>query len=115
MEALPRTPHAATHGEEAGPLYVSLDGAAFDNLEVLENANGGREGTLVTGLDHCATTAGRRRLRAWLCRPLARISDITARQDAVQDLMRAAHTADAARKHFKGEVLLKPAPFFAGR
>ena len=31
-------------------------------------------------LDHCCTPFGRRRLRQWLCRPLYRIADITARQ-----------------------------------
>ena len=38
-------------------------------------------------MDACATPAGRRKLRDWLCRPLARVKDITARQDAVHDLM----------------------------
>ncbi len=56
-------------------------------MQVLENTDGGTEGSLLRALDHCATVMGKRRLRAWLCRPMARIPDIVARQDAVADLM----------------------------
>ena len=38
-------------------------------------------------LDRCTTVMGKRRLRAWLCRPMARIADIEARQDAVADFI----------------------------
>ncbi|EIE20176.1 hypothetical protein COCSUDRAFT_18682, partial [Coccomyxa subellipsoidea C-169] len=64
------------------PRFVALDGSAFDNLEVLENTEGGSAGSLVACLDMCTTVMGKRQLRAWLCRPMARIADITARQDA---------------------------------
>ena len=56
------------------------------------------------GLDQCTTPAGKRLLSQWLCRPLLRIADITARQDAVEALI-APHCADAvgaARKAFSG-------------
>jgi DNA mismatch repair ATPase MutS len=56
-------------------------------LQVLENTAGGRNGTLLAALDHCKTSAGKRCLQAWICRPLLRIDAITARQDAVQSLM----------------------------
>jgi hypothetical protein len=60
-------------------------------------------GTLLSVLDHCTTPFGRRRLRQWLCRPLGRIADITARQDAVADLMGPlADTCGAARKLLAG-------------
>ena len=49
-------------------------------LQVLENGEGGTEGTLLAALNNCVTPVGRRRLRQWLCRPLARIPDIVARQ-----------------------------------
>ncbi|EFJ45822.1 hypothetical protein VOLCADRAFT_105835 [Volvox carteri f. nagariensis] len=69
-----------------GPLYMALNGAALENLEILENSDGGSAGTLLSVLDNCATPFGRRRLRQWLCRPLGRIPDIQARQDAVAQL-----------------------------
>ena len=64
------------------PVHMTLDGPALENLEILENTEGGIVGTLMAALDHCTTPFGRRRLRQWLCRPLCRIADIVARQDA---------------------------------
>jgi DNA mismatch repair protein MSH6 len=74
----------SAHG---GPEGMRLDGAALEGLEVLENAQGGTAGTLLGLLDHCATPFGRRRLRAWLSRPLFRADDVALRQDAVGELM----------------------------
>ncbi|GIL60874.1 hypothetical protein Vafri_15713 [Volvox africanus] len=87
----------------SGPLYMALNGAALENLEILENSEGGSAGTLLSVLDNCATPFGRRRLRQWLCRPLGRITDIEARQDAVAELMGSlAEAAGQARKLLGG-------------
>ena len=40
----------------------------FPAWQVLENTEGGTEGSLMSALDMCATVMGKRRLRAWLCR-----------------------------------------------
>lgn len=58
-------------------------------------------------LDNCTTPAGKRLLSQWLCRPLLHISDISARQDAVQDLIspECAEAVGAARKAFSGQWL----------
>ncbi|GLC55756.1 hypothetical protein PLESTB_001025500 [Pleodorina starrii] len=85
----PREGGAGPDGDDAaagGPLYMALNGAALENLEILENGDGGSAGTLLSVLDNCTTPFGRRRLRQWLCRPLGRIADIEARQDAVAEL-----------------------------
>ena len=75
----------------------------FPAWQVLENTEGGTEGSLMSALDMCATVMGKRRLRAWLCRPMARIADIAERQDAVADLMGpAAQAAQAARDALSG-------------
>lgn len=66
------------------PVAMELNGAALEGLEILENALGGTQGSLLGLLDHCTTPFGRRRLRRWLTRPLYRSEDITARQDAVE-------------------------------
>lgn len=85
------------------PAHMTLDGPALENLEILENSEGGTAGTLLAALDHCTTPFGRRRLRQWLCRPLCRVADIVARQDAVADLMGPAEdAAGAARKALAG-------------
>ncbi|KAK9844444.1 hypothetical protein WJX74_002610 [Apatococcus lobatus] len=67
--------------------HLRVDGAALDNLEVLENESGRKAGTLLGALDRCMTPGGRRLLRAWLLRPLLKMADIIARQDAVAALM----------------------------
>jgi hypothetical protein len=73
-------------------------------MQVLENTEGGATGSLVACLDMCTTVMGKRQLRAWLCRPMARIDDITARQDAVAELMGpAADAAQAARTALTGK------------
>ncbi|KAF5838281.1 muts domain V-domain-containing protein [Dunaliella salina] len=110
MEALPTISQAdiaaSAEGGEGGALqqqHMLLNGAALENLEVLENAEGGVGGTLLSVLDHCSTPFGRRRLRQWLCRPLYQVRDIELRQDAVSDLMTvAAESAGAARKDMSG-------------
>lgn len=63
---------------------------------MLENDAGGVHGTLLAATEHCVTGPGRRLLRRWLGRPLARVADIVRRQDAVAALLGPA--ADAARE-----------------
>ena len=67
--------------------FMSLDAAALDGLEILENsADGGTAGTLLSALDTCVTPAGRRRLRGWLVRPLRQVAAIIERQHAIAHL-----------------------------
>lgn len=92
-----------THGWTRVPLTLPLSHTT-PRGQVLENSEGGTEGTLLAALNNCVTPAGRRRLRQWLCRPLAAIPDIEARQDAVAALLGPAEEAAAtARSLFKGE------------
>lgn len=84
-------------------VTMALDGAALENLEILENADGGLVGTLLGSLDHCVTPFGKRKLREWLCRPLFKTEDIFRRQDAVEDLLDVAEeAAGEARKILAG-------------
>lgn len=72
-------------------------------VQVLEGSSGGTTGSLLGALDRCVTPAGRRLLRSWLCRPLDDVQAITARQDAVHDLMHSiAEEMGAARQRFAG-------------
>lgn len=77
---------------------------------MLENSTGGTEGTLLAAVENCATPAGRRLLRQWLVRPLARVAAIVKRQDAVAALMGSAQeAASRARKQFAGAIT-RPRP-----
>lgn len=65
-----------------------IDAASLRHLEVTQNVrDGGRKGTLLDVLDKTETAMGGRLLRKWLEAPLIRIHDITARQDAVEELL----------------------------
>jgi DNA mismatch repair protein MSH6 len=62
-----------------------LDAVALSNLEILENNDDGTErGTLISVLDHCASSFGKRRLKQWLCHPLRRIDQLIERQSIVR-------------------------------
>ncbi|MQL93602.1 hypothetical protein Taro_026251, partial [Colocasia esculenta] len=63
--------------------YMILDASALENLEILENRNGGFSGTLFSQLDHCVTAFGKRLLKGWLARPLYDVKSIVERQDAI--------------------------------
>ncbi|GMH33654.1 hypothetical protein BSKO_01488 [Bryopsis sp. KO-2023] len=69
-----------------GPKHILLDSSALENLEVLQNSEGGVKGSLLSVMDQCKTPFGRRLLRHWLCRPLGRVSEIHQRQKAIRDL-----------------------------
>lgn len=78
-------------GEETPPpLTLSnmiLDGVCLQNLEVLRNASGGTEGTLLQTMDFCCTPFGKRLFQQWLCAPSCRAQVIEDRQRAVDDLL----------------------------
>ena len=62
-----------------------IDPMTFRHLEILEGADGGREGSLLSVLDRTQTVMGARRLRAWLLRPLTALERIQDRLDAVEE------------------------------
>ena len=53
-------------------------GACLQSLcsatQVLETSNGETKGTLLSTVNMCATPAGRRKLKDWVCQPLGRVS-----------------------------------------
>jgi DNA mismatch repair protein MutS len=63
-----------------------LDTTTLKHLEILEGAEGGRDGSLLDELDHTITSAASRLLRAWLLRPLVSLEAIRDRLDAVEEL-----------------------------
>lgn len=73
-----------SYREHADVLLI--DPTTMTHLEVLEGAEGGRDGSLLAELDRTQTSMGARMLRGWLMRPLARLEPILDRLDAVEEL-----------------------------
>ena len=81
----------------SGASHMRLDGVTLANLEVVAAQDGSRDGTLLQALDRCVSHAGKRTLRAWLCRPLQDVAAILGRQRAVQALAEAPAVLDELR------------------
>jgi DNA mismatch repair protein MutS len=63
-----------------------IDPSAVRNLELFRGPDGRRTGTLLALLDRTHTAAGGRLLSRWLAAPLVDLAQISARQDAVEEL-----------------------------
>ncbi len=64
-----------------------LDPSTLRNLELVDPAFGeSRAATLLGVLDHCCTSLGARKLKAWLLRPSLDPEEINARLDTVEEL-----------------------------
>ncbi|MBL8955570.1 MAG: DNA mismatch repair protein MutS [Myxococcaceae bacterium] len=69
--------------------YLVLDESTRSHLELLRSLkDGGRTGTLLSVLDRTVTPLGARKLAAWLTAPLCNVPAITARLDAVEELVK---------------------------
>lgn len=56
-----------------------LDGQTLAHIEVLQNSQGGNEGTLFQLLSRCITPFGKRLFKVWLCAPLRDVAGINDR------------------------------------
>jgi DNA mismatch repair protein MutS len=63
-----------------------IDPTTLEHLEILEGAEGSRDGSLLEELDRTVTSVGSRTLRSWLLRPLVALEPIRDRLDAVEEL-----------------------------
>ena len=79
-----------------------LDRTTLRNLEVISTLAGEHEGSLLAAVGRCRTAMGRRRLKAWLLRPLNDLSAISARHDAVAALSRSSRRLEALRVALTG-------------
>ena len=80
-------PHIRAIICESSASGVILDAATRRNLELTRNLQGGFENTLASVLDKSATPMGSRLLKRWLHFPLRDLSILSARQNAVSDLL----------------------------
>jgi len=68
--------------------YMRLDITALRNLEITETMRTkSKKGSLLWVLDKTKTAMGKRLLRSWVQKPLVNITAITARQNAVEELV----------------------------
>jgi DNA mismatch repair protein MutS len=68
--------------------YLDMDVGTRRNLELTSTLRDGkREGSLLSILDHCCTSMGRRRLKSWIELPLRDLQQIQIRHDAIQELI----------------------------
>lgn len=78
--------------------HLILDDVALVNLEILSNSfDKAERGSLWSLINRCKTPFGSRMLREWLCKPLVSLSDISARSDAIAELLRLGCEVDQAR------------------
>jgi DNA mismatch repair protein MutS len=63
-----------------------LDSTTLEHLEIIEGADGDRQGSLLDELDRTMTSVGSRLMRSWLLRPLVTLEPIRDRLDAVEEL-----------------------------
>ncbi len=100
-----------TQGDDGALPYVSrvqryelrqslrLDATAMRSLELFESRHPGGGGTLVGTVDRTVSALGRRRLDAWLRRPLVDERRIERRHDAVAELLGRPIAREAVREH----------------
>ncbi len=69
-----------------GGRFMYLDGTTLRNLEIFRNLRGGKEGSLLSVIDHTVTPMGARTLREHLRLPLMDLREIEERLQAVQEL-----------------------------
>ncbi|SDR15943.1 DNA mismatch repair protein MutS [Natronobacterium texcoconense] len=80
----------AHHGDD----HVTLDATTQRNLELTETMQGDSDGSLFETIDHIETSAGRRLLKEWLCRPRRSLEVLERRQESVAALSSAALARD---------------------
>ena len=87
-----RTPVRETPGGT-----MQIDAATRRNLELTSALSGGRDGSLLSVIDHTVTAAGARLLERRLSSPSCDIREIHSRQDAVQFLLEQSRFRDTVR------------------
>ncbi len=82
--------------------HVALDATTQRNLELAETMTGGDGGALLDVIDHTVTSAGSRRLSAWLTRPRRDVALLERRQAAIGALVDAPLPREAVRETLEG-------------
>ncbi len=82
---------------------VQIDEATRRSLEIAQTLRHGlREGSLLATIDRTVAAMGSRLLAEWIANPLTDLSEITARHDAVEELVGDAKLTDELRDLLRG-------------
>ncbi len=84
--------------------YLQIDPQSARSLELVENARGGTESTLLSVIDRTQTAPGSRLLRTRLLFPLVDPSAIEARLDGVEALVASPQTLETVRAGLAGQL-----------
>jgi len=82
--------------------FMILDYTTQRSLELVQALHGGREGTLLSIMDHTVTAMGGRLLRSWILQPLKDKRAILQRIEAVQELYDNVQIRESLEKLLKG-------------
>lgn len=83
--------------------YMRLDMTAVRNLEICETMRTkAKKGSLLWVLDKTKTAMGKRLIRSWMLKPLLSITEITLRQNAVEELCSATVMRCEAAEYLTG-------------
>ncbi|MCB2205730.1 DNA mismatch repair protein MutS [bacterium] len=100
-----RLPHLRSIRHYPIDEYITLDASTRRNLEILTAiGDSGKDGTLISILDHTSTSMGGRLFKYWVTHPLKRIDAIQQRLAAVRE-MTAAHEQRETITALLGEIV----------
>ncbi|GAA5932860.1 mismatch repair protein MSH3 [Sporobolomyces koalae] len=99
--------HTSSFASFSSRTSMTLNGNTIANLELLRNNSDYKEhGSLISVLDKCKTTMGKRLLRKWIAKPLVSVDAVNARLDAISEI----HSANTSLALSKVRELLKTLP-----
>ncbi|MDA8622193.1 DNA mismatch repair protein MutS [Psychrosphaera sp.] len=84
-------PHIRSITVESLQSCILIDSATRKNLELTQNLSGGLDNTLAQVLDKTSTPMGSRLLKRWIHMPSREQLEVTARLDAVSELVDSGH------------------------
>ena len=80
-------PHIQTLRKQSHFESIVLDATTRKNLELVSNAHGGHNNSLLAVIDNTTTAMGKRRLRRWLQQPLRDTDIIQQRHQAIEAIL----------------------------
>ncbi|GAA6029240.1 hypothetical protein JCM8097_003582 [Rhodosporidiobolus ruineniae] len=99
--------HTSSFSPFASRASMTLSGNTVANLELLRNSTDYKEaGSLVSVIDRCKSSFGKRLLRKWVTKPLLSVDGVNARLDAISEI----HSASASLTLSKLRDLLRTLP-----
>ncbi|MCI0631726.1 MAG: DNA mismatch repair protein MutS, partial [Phycisphaerales bacterium] len=95
--------HLRPPRKRATDRFVMIDASSLRSLEIERTMRSGQvDGSLISVLNRCRTSMGRRLLREWLCFPLRDLEEITSRQRRVGAFAQEAELAAGLGEQVEG-------------